>query len=206
MNNKKVSFKIVAGISESIEDLLPLHTSIQDFKTVKELQIAQRDVSLEITKDEVGCIVHFGMNSRLKNGTPAAKPAAREVFGGEELNPQLCKSAQNKFGKLGAKMTTLVRHCKNSKVSCLVLEYCKQEGKGIFFHLNLMDDPMINAIFMQDTSFKTGTFRPVTESVSAQELYYIYSNWKGEEGFNRCTTFLRNFKPVQPPWESISEH
>jgi hypothetical protein len=182
------------------ENPLPRHTDIQDFKTVADVQRACLRLENDIDKHNYRNVVHFGMNTRLKDGTPSIKPAAKMLFGGSELTPELCQRAQDRFKGQTKAMTQDVRKVKNSEISCLALAYCKDTQKQIFFHLNLMDERMITAILHQDTTFTVNRFNPVRESVTAQELYYVYTHWEGENGFNTCTTFLRNFQPVQAPW------
>lgn len=200
MHHISLTFKYIAMGPETFSDTLPAHTSIQDFKTIADVQSAIRRLAPTVDKHRHRNVVHFGMNTRLKDGTPSIKPAAKLLFGGSELTPELCKRAQDMFKGHIRAMTQDVRKVKNSEVSCLALEYCKQTHKQVFFHLNLMDADMISAILRQDTGFTAGRFNPVRESVTAQELYYVYTHWEGENGFNTCTTFLRNFQPVQAPW------
>jgi len=201
MREKQLFYKIIATSKFN----LPFYTEIQAFKTVAALQKAARELKKTIDKKQNRDVVHFGMNSRLKDGTPATKPAARELFGGQQLTISLTEAAQQKFKCKSKEMVRDVRKVKNSEVSCLVLEYCRQTNMRIFFHLNLINERMINAILQQDTSFQVGSFNPVTDSVTAQELHYIYKHWSGENGFNRCTVFFRNFEHVQEPWVKNTE-
>jgi len=198
-----LKLKTIAITARSSERSLPRHTDIRDFKTVSDLQNAAQRLETQINKSRYRDVVHFGMNTRLKDGTPSIKPAAKALFGGNELNEKLCQEAQKTFtGREKRQITEGVRKVKNSDLSCLVLEYCKQTNKRVFFHLNLMNEDMIDAILRQDTSFKVDRFTPVRDSVTAQELHYVYAHWDGDNGFNTCTTFLRNFQPVQAPWDN----